>query len=143
MKKVIRLTEQDLNRLVRRIVNEQFPTDTVDEVPYKKEPENQPKNVRASSPQSDEYHKLDVLKSVTIPHLEEIFNNFNKINCDNWDGNMASMLSNNVPEYVNIYCQYYKGKTRSDIHHIIKTHKAKIAEYEMRTGTKIKDWRIN
>jgi hypothetical protein len=117
MKKIIRLTESDLTRIVRRAIKEQFNKETLDTI---------------ETPPSDDYEmsseedlRKNNLRDTVIPQLEEIFHNFNKIDCENIGGYEHY---SKTPEYVQIYCRHYKGKTRSEIHNLIKKHKTQIGE---------------
>jgi hypothetical protein len=76
-------------------------------------------------PSEEEAKKSNLINNV-IPMLEEIVNNFMDINCDNVSGGFEDY--NKTPEYVQTYCRYYNGKTRSQIFHLLKKYKQQVEQ---------------
>jgi hypothetical protein len=74
-------------------------------------------------PSEEDAQKSNLINNV-IPMLEEIVNNFMDINCDNVGGGFEDY--NKTPEYVQTYCRYYNGKTRSDIFQLLKRYKQQV-----------------
>jgi hypothetical protein len=58
--------------------------------------------------------------------LEEIVSNFMDINCDNVGPGYEDY--DKTPEYVQTYCRYYNGKTRSDIFRLLKKYKQQVEQ---------------
>lgn len=120
MKKVIRLTESDLTRLVRRVIKEsnlleQFNMDDMGTSSDEPKPMDRPS--------LDDAKKSNLINNV-IPMLEEIVSNFMDINCDNVGPGYEDY--DKTPEYVQTYCRYYNGKTRSDIFRLLKKLKQQV-----------------
>jgi hypothetical protein len=76
-------------------------------------------------PSEEDAQKSNLINNV-IPMLEEIVNNFMDINCDNVGGGFEDY--NKTPEYVQTYCRYYNGKTRSDIFRLLKKYKEQVGQ---------------
>jgi hypothetical protein len=106
MKKVIRLTEADLTRIIKRVISEQF----------NGEIEKPEMELTSDEPDLEREYK----QNVTIPQLKQIFHNFSEINCDNVSGYGEDYFE--TPEYVQIYCRHYNGKPRSYIYGLIKKY---------------------
>ncbi len=122
MKKVIRLTESDLTRFVRRVIKEsnlleQFNMDDMGTSSDEPKPMDRPS--------LDDAKKSNLINNV-IPMLEEIVSNFMDINCDNVGPGYEDY--NETPEYVQTYCRYYNGKTRSDIFRLLKKLKQQVSQ---------------
>jgi hypothetical protein len=145
MGKIIRLTESDLIKLVKRVIKEQVPESGYDFDKEEKErlswktkkntppiPEREtPNQIRAR-----EVYRihLENIRDSIIPQLKEIFHNFNKINCEelnklglSGEYNRRGDVNDKTPEYAVIYCQFYQGKTRNDIHNMIKKYETQIS----------------
>jgi hypothetical protein len=76
-------------------------------------------------PSEEDAQKSNLINNV-IPMLEEIVNNFMDINCDNVGGGFEDY--DKTPEYVQTYCRYYNGKTRSDIFRLLKRYKQQVEQ---------------
>jgi hypothetical protein len=134
MSKIIRLTESDLIRLVKRVIEEQAPESVYDFDKEEKQRLSRRNNNNTPSMPEKERLGLENIRDTVIPQLKKIFHNFNKINCDelsslglSGDYNRGGDFNEKTPEYAIIYCKYYKGKTRNDIHNMIKNHEIKIS----------------
>jgi hypothetical protein len=112
----IRHIQEANNRLEKRMLSEQFNMDDMD-TSFIDEPMDRPSE--------EDAQKSNLINNV-IPMLEEIVNNFMDINCDNVGGGFEDY--NETPEYVQTYCRYYNGKTRSDIFRLLKRYKQQVEQ---------------
>ena len=100
MAKIVRLTERDLARIVKKVIQEQFP-----------------KEFKRDEPdQTDLGQEMDDRnKEITKAQLKDIVMNFSKINCDDITSTNEFELFGKKPERDIIYCLYYKGKSRAEM----------------------------
>jgi len=120
----IRHIQEANNRLEKRMLSEQFNMDDMDtssmddmDTSFIDEPMDRPSE--------EDAQKSNLINNV-IPMLEEIVNNFMDINCDNVGGGFEDY--DKTPEYVQTYCRYYNGKTRSDIFRLLKRYKQQVEQ---------------
>lgn len=106
MKKIVRLTESELVRLVKRALNEQSASEFGKSV---SEPMDTYDDVDISDQMDD--RNTEITKS----QLEDIIDNFSTINCDGISHFNEMDLYGKRPEHEIIYCLYYKGKSRADL----------------------------
>jgi hypothetical protein len=113
----IRHIQESNGRLERRMLLEQFNMDDMGT------PSDEPQSM--DRPSLEDAKKSNLINNV-IPMLEEIVSNFMDINCDNVGGGFEDY--NKTPEYVQTYCRYYKGRTRSDIFQLLKNLKQQVEQ---------------
>ena len=113
----IRHIQEANSRLEKRMLSEQIHMDDMGT------PSDKPQLM--DRPSEEDAQKSNLINNV-IPMLEEIVNNFMDINCDNVDGGFEDY--NKTPEYVQTYCRYYNGKTRSEIFHLLKKYKQQVGQ---------------
>jgi len=113
----IRHIQEANSRLEKRMLSEQIHMDDMGA------PSDEPQLM--DRPSEEDAQKSNLINNV-IPMLEEIVNNFMDINCDNVDGGFEDY--NKTPEYVQTYCRYYNGKTRSDIFRLLKKYKQQVGQ---------------
>jgi len=111
----IRHIQEANSRLERRLLSEQFHMDNMDTL------SDEPQTM--DRPSEEDAQKSNLINNV-IPMLEEIVNNFMDINCDNVGPGFEDY--NKTPEYVQTYCRYYNGRTRSDIFRLLKKYKHQV-----------------
>ncbi len=112
MKKTIRLTESDLVRLVKKVLEEQFNRD-VEYDNYDDESYDGMSNI-----DSDMDMRND---EITKSQLKDMINHYSEISCDGINQFNELEMYGRVPEWNIIYCLYYKGKSRADL---IKKYKS-------------------
>jgi hypothetical protein len=100
MGKIIRLTESDLARLVKRVIKEQFRGE-----------------FNRAKPSSMDRDSVDIdfesmEKNSVINQLSDIIDNFESINCDGINNVSAEELYGERPEHEIIYCTSYRGKSK-------------------------------
>ena len=110
----IRHIQEANSRLENRMLSEQSHMDDLGA------PSDEPQPM--DRPSEEDAQKSNLINNV-IPMLEEIVNNFMDINCDNVGGFEDY---NKTPEYVQTYCRYYNGRTRSDIFRLLKKYKHQV-----------------
>ena len=118
MKKVIRLTESDLIRIVRRVMSEQFSGEITREVPSNNIPlkRNRPRYKRFDSMGDDDNYDAEMSqRNSVISQLEDIIDNFESINCEGINAVSAEELWTERPEHEIIYCTSYRGKSKDDM----------------------------
>ena len=121
----IRHIQEANNRLERRMLSEQFNMDDMDTSSMNDMETSSDEPQTMDRPSEEDAQKSNLINNV-IPMLEEIVNNFLDINCDNVGGGFEDY--NKTPEYVQTYCRYYYGKTRSDIFRLLKKYKEQVGQ---------------
>jgi hypothetical protein len=116
----IRHIQESNSRLERRMLFEQF---NMDDMGTSSMDTSSDEPQTMNRPSEEDAQKSNLINNV-IPMLEEIVNNFMDINCDNVGGGFEDY--NKTPEYVQTYCRYYNGKTRSDIFQLLKRYKQQV-----------------
>ena len=105
-KKVIRLTESDLVRLVKKVLEEQFNRD-VEYNNYDDERNDEMSNID---------YDMDMRNNeITKSQLKDMINHYSEISCDGINQFNELEMYGRVPEWNIIYCLYYKGKSRSEL----------------------------
>ena len=118
----IRHIQESNSRLERRMLFEQF---NMDDMGTSSMDTSSDEPQTMNRPSEEDAQKSNLINNV-IPMLEEIVNNFMDINCDNVGGGFEDY--NKTPEYVQTYCRYYNGKTRSDIFQLLKNLKQQVEQ---------------
>lgn len=118
----IRHIQESNSRLERRMLFEQF---NMDDMGTSSMDTSSDEPQTMNRPSEEDAQKSNLINNV-IPMLEEIVNNFMDINCDNVGGGFEDY--NKTPEYVQTYCRYYNGKTRSDIFRLLKKYKEQVGQ---------------
>ena len=113
----IRHIQEANSRLEKRMLSEQIHMDDMGT------PSDKPQLM--DRPSLDDAKKSNLINNV-IPMLEEIVSNFMDINCDNVGPGYEDY--DKTPEYVQTYCRYYNGKTRSEIFHLLKKLKQQVGQ---------------
>jgi hypothetical protein len=113
----IRHIQEANQRLEKRMLSEQIHMDDMGT------PSDEPQSM--NRPSEEDVRKSNLINNV-IPMLEEIVNNFMDINCDNVGGGFEDY--NETPEYVQTYCRYYNGRTRSEIFRLLKKYKQQVGQ---------------
>ncbi len=98
MKKIIKLTESDLTKIVKRVMKEQFAGEF-----RRSEPSYEP----------DEFEMR--IKDTRNSQLRDIINNFESIDCEGINHMSAESLYGERPERDIIYCTSYRGKSKEDL----------------------------
>ena len=121
----IRHIQESNSRLEKRMLSEQFNMDDMDTSSMNDMETSSDEPQSMDRPSLEDAKKSNLIDNV-IPMLEEIVNNFMDINCDNVGPGYEDYYK--TPEYVQTYCRYYNGKTRSEIFHLLKKLKQQVEQ---------------
>jgi hypothetical protein len=106
MKKTVRLTESDLVRLVKKVLEEQFNRDV--------EYDNYDDESYDGMSHID--YDMDMRNDeITKSQLKDMINHYSEISCDGINQFNELEMYGRVPEWNIIYCLYYKGKSRAEL----------------------------
>lgn len=105
-KKIIRLTESDLVRLVKKVLEEQFNRDV----------EYDNYDDKSNDDMSNIDYDMDMRNDeITKSQLKDMINHYSEISCDGISHSNEFEMYGKVPEWNIIYCLYYKGKSRAEL----------------------------